>query len=257
MKTVCKIIPQKVQNKTCSAIAGMCIVNNDIYVLASKSGDGVTKQPCVLHKYFNYLDTDNGVYDYSVIRTAKGSKSIAVHANSITYSNHLFYIVTRNGRNENQIMVLTSDGIIQKKYKYTKSMIATINHFEVNKFLISVNGGLSIKYRLVEIGDTIKDLGIEFRCLIPDVDYGTGNDSYYDKKDKRLYITKFKNKTENKIFVYDLKNIVNGKNYNSEKEIYVKSEEKFEVEGIGLYNKIVGCVNATEDGKQADKVVII
>ena len=115
-------------------------------------------------------------------------------------------------------MALGSDGVIKKKYTYSRGTIATINHYGGDKFIISVSGGNSIKYRMVMITDRIIDLGLDFKILVPDEGYNTGNDSFYDKKDKRLYVTKFKdNLRENAIYVYDLCKLCNGYKYKPEK----------------------------------------
>ena len=156
-------------------------------------------------------------------------------------------------------MALGSDGVIKKKYTYSRGTIATINHYGGDKFIISVSGGNSIKYRMVMITDRIIDLGLDFKILVPDEGYNTGNDSFYDKKDKRLYVTKFKdNLRENAIYVYDLCKLCNGYKYKPEKSFYVSSNEQYEIEGIGIYkSKMYACVNAVKKGKQADEISIL
>ena len=233
----------------------MTIVNDDIYCVATSNGDG--KKPVLLHKLFNYL-SGVGKSSYSEVTTQSGGMMIAEHLNSITYYNHLFYIVTRN-KGGNQVMAIDSDGNVKKKYSYSRSTIATINNYEDDKFLISVNGGCSIKYRMVRITDRIIDVGLDFKAIVTDSDYETGNDSFYDKKDKRLYVTKFKdNLRDNAIYVYDLCRLCNGYKYKPEKVFYVSSSEKYEIEGIGTYKgKMYACVNAVKNGKQADEISIL
>lgn len=259
------IPPIVVDNKVCSAVSCMNIVNNDFYVLSTYSPNNIDKQPIVMYKAYNYIPNINeGTMDYSIIQTKNGSKSIAKHLNSMTYNNHLFYAVTRNGTdNENQVMAFGSDGVIKQKIKYSHSgsKIATINHYRDNQFIISCGGGDLITYRLVElVGNQLNDLR-NFKIQIPKdkaEDYQTGNDSFYDKKTKRLYVTKFKGDlTSNAIFVYDL-SVLDNKTYNATDRYYIKpiyGESKFEIEGLGIYNdEIYVCTNSVLNGQQVDGV---
>lgn len=230
----------------------MVIVNDDIYVVSTSNGSG--KKPVLLTKLYNYL-SGGGKTAYTTVETSSGGTKIAEHLNSITYHDHLFYIVTRNSGG-NQIMAFGSDGVVKKKFKYSRSMIATINHYQGDRFLISVNGGTSVKYRMIRITDRIVDVGLDFRVRIPDEEYSQGNDSYYDPKDKRLYVTKFKdNLKENAIYVYDLCHLYNGWKYKPEKAFFISKKEKYEIEGIGLYkDRMYACVNAVVNGIQADEI---
>ena len=239
MKELYRLNPIVIDGKTCSAVAGTVVVGNNIYTIASKSADG--KQPIAFYR------NDKAI----PVRTAAGSTAIARHANSITYYDHLFYVVTRNGQDETQIVAFDSGGIIKKKWKYPRSMIATINHYSGSWFLISVNGGLSVKYRAVEIGKEILDTGREFRVKIPDTEYQTGNDSFYNKTTKRLYVTKFKDEVHNAVFIYDISAI--RKEYIPVDVKYYTGKEKFEIEGIG--KGMIACVNGVKSGKQNDMVV--
>lgn len=244
MERIFELKPIKVSGKTCSAVAGMVVVAGNVYTVSSKSSSGGKKMPVVFYKNEKAIP----------VQTSGGSYSIAKHLNSITYYNHLFYIVTRNGQDENQIMAFRSNGIIEKKWKYPRSMIATINHFKGNNFLISVNGGKVVKYRMVQIGDEIKDVGLDFKIV---ADYSTGNDSFYDKKDKRLYVTKFKDKEHSAVFVYDLCHLSDGGRYYPEKVIERSGSEKFEIEGVGILNGLIGCVNQVKNGCQDDIIALI
>ena len=106
-----------VNGKKCTATSAMTIVNDDIYCIRSASPNNEDKMPVVLHKLYNYL-SEKGKEKTSIIQTVSGSVAIAIHANSLTYHDHLFYMVTRNGsKNENQVMAFNSDGVIVKKYK--------------------------------------------------------------------------------------------------------------------------------------------
>ena len=232
-----RLNPIVIDGKTCSAVAGLVVVGSNIYTVASHTGDG--KQPIAFYRNEKAIP----------VKTPNGSTAIARHLNSITYHDHLFYIVTRNGTDENQVMAFDSGGIIRKRWKYPKSTIATINHYSGNWFLISVNGGLSVKYSVVEIGDEILDTGREFRVKIPDKDYSTGNDSFYEKK--RLYVTKFKDKEHSAVFIYDLSDI--RKSYNPIDVKYYSGKEKFEIEGVG--KGMVACTNETKNGKQYDRII--
>lgn len=209
----------------CTAVAGMVIVAGNAYTVSTP------------HK--------GGQIAFYKNHKGKMIDGKAEHLNSITYHDHLFYVVTRN--KDYQIYAFSSDGKIKKRWKYPRSKIATINHYSGDKFLISVNGGESIKYRMVRIRDQIEDVGIEFRVNVPP-DYPTGNDSFYDKKDKRLYVTKFKeNLRENAIYVVDLCKMANGRKYKPEKAFFVADKSKYEIEGVSVYDgKMFACVNKAD-----------
>ena len=100
-----RLNPIVIDGKTCSAVAGTVVVGNNIYTIASRSADG--KQPIAFYR------NDKAI----PVRTAAGSTAIARHANSITYYDHLFYVVTLNGQHEAQIVAFDSGGIIKKKWK--------------------------------------------------------------------------------------------------------------------------------------------
>ena len=263
-KTIVNLQHKEVQGKKCSAVACMSIVNDDIYVLSSHSSSDNFKQPVVLHKLYNYISNSNPNvgYSYETIRTSKGSENIAVHANSMTYNNHLFYMVTRNGTdNENQVIVFGSDGIIKNKLKYAHigSKLATINHYKDDKFIISVGGGNTIPYRVVQnSGNYLNDV-FSFKLKIADSEYQTGNDSYYDKKSKKIYVTKFKDDLiHNAIYVYDLSKLSAGKTYTPTDVYYINAkngESQFEIEGLGIFeNNIYVCTNSVKNSKQTDSI---
>ena len=234
MKVLYELNPLTISGKSCNKVAGCVVVGKNIYTVSSIDGEG--KQPVAFYK------NDKAI----PVKTPSGSTSIARHLNSITYYDHLFYIVTRNNQDENQIMAFDSGGIIRRRWKYPRSKIATINHYSGNRFLISVSGGLSVKYRLVEIGDEIEDVGINFRALAPP-GYETGNDSFYEKK--RLYVTKFKDLSHSAVFLYDISSLKNGAKFLPVDAIYTEEKGQFEIEGVG--KGLIACVNR----KQNDLIV--
>lgn len=251
-----------------TATDAMTIVNNDIYCICSKHDgpdeENPKKYPVALLKFYNYLpEGSSGKTDYSVVTTSAGSKIIARHSNSITYHNHLFYMVTRNGTgSENQVMAFGSDGVITNKYTYAGGEIATINFYKevdgVLYFLISTGGGDKVPYKIVKIsGSKLVSTGVSFHVIAPDNDYSEGNDSYYDLSTKQLYVTKFKKievngkKTikNNRIYQYDLNRTLSGSSltFNAKRVLQIDSndnETKFEVEGLAIYdNKKYVCAN--------------
>jgi hypothetical protein len=248
-----------------TATDAMTIVNNDIYCICSKhdkkSVVNKMKYPVVMHKFYNYLpEGSSGKTDYSVVTTSAGSKIIARHSNSITYHNHLFYMVTRNGTgSENQIMAFGSDGVITNKYTYAGGEIATINFYKevdgVLYFLISTGGGDKVPYKIVKIsGSKLVSTGVSFHVIAPDNDYSEGNDSYYDLATKQLYVTKFKRIDDtivknNRIYQYDLDRTLSGSSlsFNAKRVLQIDSnddETKFEIEGLAIYdNKKYVCAN--------------
>lgn len=256
--------------KSCTATAAMVIVNNDIYCVRSKK-ENKQKLPVVLHKIFNHLGSGNENYECVEIQTASGNTNIAVHANSLTYYNHIFYLATRNTDNaSDQVVAFSSDGKISSQYSYGKEVIATINFYQKKNdklyFLISIGGGCSIDYRLVYIsGNKLKDANIKFKVLIPDNDYSVGNDSYFSTADRQLYVTKIRNSedktTENKIFQYDLSGDLSGTDatYSPIRTIHAasnQSESKFEIEGLSIYNGVkYVCTNSLDlANKQKDEI---
>ncbi len=268
--------------KKCTATVAMEIVNDDIYCVRTydpKEGseeDG-KKQPVVLHKLFNYLSGGNGSSSYVMVRTQAGTENIAVHANSLTYHNHVFYLVTRNGEGtENQVMAFGSDGIITHKYTYSGGKIGTINYYDTQngalRFLISVKHKVNVLFRLVKISGTkLVDEGVSFEALVSDNNYETGNDSYYNRSTKQLYVTKFKNPDQdagddakivsNLVLQYDLSDGISGTSakYSSVRTLQVDNQEgemKFEIEGLCMYdNKKYVCVNSLDLNKnQTDAI---
>lgn len=251
-----------------TATDAMTIVNNDIYCICSKHDgpdeENPKKYPVALHKFYNYLpEGSSGTKALSEVTTSAGSKIIAKHSNSITYHNHIFYMVTRNGKgSENQVMAFGSDGVITNKYTYADKEIATINFYKevdgVLYFLISTGGGNKVPYKIVKIsGSKLVDTGVSFKVSAPDPDYTTGNDSYYDLSTKQLYITKIK-KIEvdgkdiiknNKIYQYDLDRTLSGSSliFNAKRVLQIDNnddETYFEIEGLAIYeNKKYVCAN--------------
>lgn len=268
-------IPEKsISGEKMTATDAMSIVDNDIYCICSKHDD-ISKYPVVLHKFYNYLPEGNtGSYKNSDLTTEAGSKIIAKHSNSLTYYNHVFYMVTRNGTgSENQVMAFGSDGIIKSKYTYADGEIGTINFYKnkdnVPWFLISIGGGTSITYRLVKVsGSKFINTGISFKVNVPDVDYSIGNDSYYDFTTKQLYITKFKkimvNGTatvrNNRIYQYDLNCELSGSSatFDAKRILQIdgdSEETKFEIEGLAVYDsKKYVCANVVSSGKNCDAI---
>jgi len=248
-----------------TATDAMTIVNNDIYCICSKHDgpdeENPKKYPVVMHKFYNYLpEGSSGKTDYSEVTTSAGSKIIARHSNSITYHNHLFYMVTRNGTgSENQVMAFGSDGVITNKYTYAGGEIATINFYKevdgVLYFLISTGGGNEVPYKIVRIsGSKLVNTGVFFKVSVPDSEYSIGNDSYYDLSTKQLYVTKIKKIDDkiiknNRIYQYDLNRTLSGSSltFNAKRVLQIDSndnETKFEIEGLAIYdNKKFVCAN--------------
>lgn len=263
-----------VSGEKMTATDAMTIVNNDIYCICSNH-DTTDKHPVVLHKFYNYLpEVNSGSYKNSTLTTKAGSKIIARHSNSLTYYNHIFYMVTGNaGGTETQIVAFGSDGIIKNKYTYADGKIGTINFYEKRNntlwFLISIGGGTNITYRIVKMSDSIfTNTGISFTINVPDNEYSIGNDSYYDLTTKQLYITKFKKITlnekttiqNNRIYKYDLNHELSGSSatFNAKQVFQIDSESKetkFEIEGLGIYdNTIFICANVVSSNQNCDAI---
>ena len=230
----------KVNGLKCTAVVGMVVVNDVIYVLTTHSDNG-RKQPCVLHKI-------GKTYKTIVVNDGKG---IAVHANSLAYEDHIFYVVTRNGAGEkyNQVIGFDSNGVIKKKHKYMhpKSKIATLS-IDKGRWFISVNGGNKVRCREVIPGENLTDAeGFDRFLLFDTPDDAVGNDITI--KDGIIYATK----TDMRggwILSYDMNYIRHRKWF-----IMAPSWDKFEVEGcFPTEDGMLICVNGVIDGKQDDGV---
>lgn len=246
MQKIATIKPITVDGKKCTAVVGMVVVNKDIYVLTTHSQDG-SKQPCVLHKFYN-----NGSYKQSVIKTETGKTNIAVHANSLTYQDHVFYMATRNGAGEtyNQIIGFKSDGSVVKKIKYLhpKSKIATVNIYK-GRWYITVNGGNHVKFRQVSLsGDKLTDVDERILDFYSPTD-AVGNDITI--ADDTIYATKtYADMITNEINTFDLKTLRNDRKF-----VLKDGYSKFEVEGCYPTDSgLLICVNGVVSGKQDDGV---
>lgn len=263
-RKVTDLATTKVDNIACRDTVGLVIVDDVIYCIMTRavSIDLKEKQPVVMKKITGCFSGNNIQTQDITIHIDQGTNIIAMHANSITYHNHIFYLVTQNIDNlGNQIMAFGSNGIISAKYKYAGGKILTINYYgTINGelyFLVSTDRHQRIPYSLVKIsGNYLVDVGKSFIALAPYADYDDGNDSYYDRSTKQLYITKFKkandNIMENLVLQYDLSGGIsgNGQEYSSVRTLHVAAqagESRFEIEGICIYNgKKYVCVNSKD-----------
>lgn len=264
----------EVNKKSCTATVAMVIIKDDIYCVRTYDGEG-EKQPVVLHKLCNYLSGGSVSSSYVIVHTPSNVTNIAKHANSLTYHDHVFYLVTMNGKTENQVMAFGSDGIITNRYKYNGGIIATINYYDTKngalRFLVAIKKTDScedVEHRLVKIsGSQLVDVGISFTALVSNSTYLRGNDSYYNRSTKQLYLTKFKTVSEgeeitnNWVLQYDLSDGISGTGgqYFSVRTLRVKNtseERKLEIEGISMYdNKKFVCVNSTDSNKKQTDTV--
>ena len=261
-------LPEEVDSIKCSAQAGMTIVTDDIYCISTQSS-GTGKKPVALHKLLNYLPENTGSSKAVILHTASGSKNIAMHANSLTYHDHLFYLATMNtDENASQVMAFDSEGKICSKYTYSNSAtdrIGTVNYYDTTEegalcFLVSVGRGQDVRFRLVKINKTgLENVGNPFVVSVPDLAYTKGNDHYYDRTTKQLYVIKFETPTtegsdikNNLILQYDLSGGIPQTNTPKKpvrtlKVSAAKGEEKFEIEGISIYRYTDG--NKTKEIK--------
>lgn len=270
-------LPEDAAGIQCSAQAGMTIVNGDIYCISSQSSNTNEKKPVVLRKLFGYLSGSTSSSKAVIIHTAAGTQNIAIHANSLTYYNHVFYLATMNaGANASQVMAFGSDGEITAKYTYSdgeKNTITTINYYDTKdgalRFLVSIGHGVNVKFRLVKAdGTVLKDEGISFTASVPDSNFLKGNDHYYDRSTKQLYVTKFKTPptdgdiTTNWILQYDLSDGISKPEYSSVRTLEASilgDEIKFEIEGLCIYdNKKYVCTNTVilQDKKRTQEDAI-
>lgn len=256
----------------CSATVALVIKDGVIYCVRTKTGDSDEKKPVMLHILREAISGKQDDKGTAVeIKTALNKNTaIAVHANSLTYHNNLFYLVTRN-RGGNQVMAFGIDGEIKAKYTYAAETIGTIDYYRtVNgeiHFLISYKrGDLHAEVHEVKIsGNKLVDVGNSFIALVPDTSYESGNDSFYDRSTKQLYlirgkeipVTTDKNTIlENLLMQYDLSGGISGtgKSCSSVRTLHVAAtsgETKYELEGICIYNgKKYVCVNSVDTNKQ-------
>lgn len=259
----------------CSATVALVIEDGVIYCVRTKADDSDEKKPVMLHILREAISGKQDDKGTAVeIKTALNKNTaIAVHANSLTYHNNLFYLVTRN-RGGNQVMAFGIDGEIKAKYTYDPKTIGAIDYYRtVNgeiHFLISYRrkSDLHADVREVKIsGNKLVDVGNSFIALVPDTSYDAGNDIFYDRSTKQLYLIRGKKikksdtsteKTvlENLLMQYDLSGGISGtgKSYSSVRTLHVAAtsgETKYELEGICIYNgKKYVCVNSVNTNKQ-------
>lgn len=258
-KRIFDITNTVVNKKNTTAVVGIEYVFGKIYVLTTHSGDGETKQPCVLHIY----DPISHQYDKKVIKTKTGKTKIAVHANSISHLCHdYFAIVTRNGKGKGYSQVIVIDaksGKIINKYEYS-SMIATVSG-DAQENYITVNGGNAIKYRRVYYeGNQVKQMCNDVYLVdheLPEDSFG--NDIY--KKGFTVITTK----TESDLLInwltfYGINSIRNVITPYSKKIVMppLSNYTKFEVEGVckSQYdNMLYIAVNGVHNGTEQDDAV--
>lgn len=262
MKRLATIPSIKVGNKNCSATVGIEYVGDSVYVLSTHSGDGVSKQPCVLHKYQYLLTDDKTNIEHNVLYTATGKTSIAVHANSLCYLfNGLFMIATRNGKGDgyNQILVVNKSGRVLNKFQYS-SMIATISGPSYSfEFYITVNGGTAVKYRqFATDGSKVVQTASDTILNFPD-ENETGNDICMIEN--KIYATKFNKETwTNHIYVFEY---TKQRTILTPKDVYTitcpKGYTKFEVEGVSYSPRglLIVTNGVLEDGTQSDEVYLL
>lgn len=276
-------IPTDVNEVKYTAQAGISIVNDNIYCLSSKFNNDAMN-PVAFHKLHGYLTEGITKSSKSVLlKIGNAPGEVARHANSLTYHDHLWYFATMNkGTNEKQVMGFDADGNITKQYTYGgKYTIGTVNYYDtkdgVLRFLISVGNSLECDFRLVKVNGTKleEENNSSFTLEIPedikrvaqssDVNVEVhGNDHYYDRSTKQLYVTKFKQvgkviKT-NWVLQYDLSGGISSltKPLECKRELKVSAsegEDKFEIEGLCIYNdrKYVSA-NVVIGEEQADAV---
>ena len=202
----------------CTAQAGISIVYDNIYCASSMSKTG-KKLPVVFQKYSGCFSGGQKKTTSCFISTKGGdyAQDIAVHVNSLTYHNHIFYIATMNeGTNANQVIAFNANGEILANYTYNgEKTIGTINYYDTAngdlRFLVSLGHGKNVNFQLVKIngGRLINVENKNFIATVPYKDFDRGNDHYYDLNTKQLYVTKFKEPgsgdiTTNLVLQYDL-----------------------------------------------------
>ena len=270
----------------CSAMAGMVIVNNDAYCIKSAVQNG-NKLPVVFYRISN-IDTSNIIQRKWVIKTGNGTENIAVHANSITYANHVFYITTMNpsGRQVLGFKVnytgneADKNGVILDdcSYKYLDENgngkpIYSINYFDTQngdiRFLASVEkNSTGYTYQLLRAsGNKLVNENIKFKVKNwEEKIYNTGNDSYYDRATKMLYTTRFCKEgskvVRNAILQYDLSAGISGttKEYSPVRVIEISAinnEAKFEIEGMSIFNgkKYICTKTNNVSGKEGEDAI--
>ncbi len=273
-KTVIDIQNHTVSGYKCSAMAAMTIVGDNAYCIKSYGKpDWENKFPIVFYEIKNF-NSSNPTKKYWIIKTASGGTSIAMHANSLTYANGIFYIATMNSVGKgSQIVGFSIAGAenaseirLTEKYTYNKK-IYSINYYgteaNINKYLICVGKNEESNYyrfhKVYMSGSEMKqDSGITFIAAY-ESGFDNGNDSYYDVVKKRLYTTRFIEPASgmikiNNIYQYDLTAGVSGTSsvYEPERIMQVSNnsnEVKFEIEGMAIHDttrKKYVCANIYE-----------
>lgn len=274
-KLICNI---NTGGDTCLGTVALTIKNDIIYCVRTKSEKSnkkeatKKKQPVDLYIIRNAFskEANTEINTEIVSIETTSTKNIAMHANSLTYHNNLFYLVTRN-KGGNQVMAFGVDGKIKAKYTYAAETIGAIDYYRtVNgeiHFLISYireNDPHAEVHEVKISGNKLVDVGNSFIALVPDTSYDSGNDSFYDRSTKQLYLIRGKKidraddstkKTvlENLLMQYDLSGGISGtgKSYSSVRTLHVAAasgEKLYELEGICIYNgKKYVCVNSKSD----------
>ena len=235
-------------------MAAMHIVNKTMYCIRTlRQGKNESKALVYLYKitgdWYNENPSSVKTQVIGAIHTSSGSKNVAQHANSLCHVSGNFYMATKNEEGS-AVLAFDSNGLITNHISCTVDEVHTISYEGTRNgnlcFLIktgkkTTSGKLVYRFRLFELVDNKLTLcsskAVNFTVSVDENGLDAGNDVWYDRQNKKLYVTSFgtvNGKIKNVISVYEVGDMTKS-SYTAVRNIVITGAG-LEIEGMRVYS---------------------